>query len=299
MKRYFKIGLFLMAIIFVLASCNDKRRYTKDGFVYEIYGNILNYEGEEKIISIPQKLDDVDIVSFSINDVNAEKLYIPSTIKYIYSCSDNHFNEIYYDGTLKEYCDNVIIDSYLLPSLFFQSDKVYFKNDNGEYYAIGDKLIIPDGVTIVKEVQLALNVKEIVIPKSVIKIEWYAFSDRFDLNFDKVYYDGSLLDWCKIDLTRSLSTLRTKEFYIKINGEYSKIDQLNITSDIKSVGRCQFSLMANLENINIESGVEYIHPDAFYDCSEIKKVSLPSYFKGLTNYIQTHSNRVVEFTYVD
>ena len=55
MKRYFKIGLFLMAIIFVLASCNDKRRYTKDGFVYEIYGNILNYEGEEKIISIPQK----------------------------------------------------------------------------------------------------------------------------------------------------------------------------------------------------------------------------------------------------
>lgn len=296
-SKLFKF-IYIFLILLSLSSCKNKYEFsTKDGFIYNQQGHILGYEGNADIVTIPEKIGDINILSINLSAINSDKLYIPSTIKMI-ECLYTGFYDIYYDGTIKQWCDNVKILS-SKTNLLNSAKMFYFKNDSNEYYSIGNKLEIPEGVTRINSHQLALPIDEVVIPKSITYIDSSALGElKYQIPFKKVYYNGSISDWCKIDLINAHRSLCTEEFYVLNGNKYELVDKLLLSKEIDYVGAYQFNHLRYIEEIIIESGVKFIHPNAFEGCYNVNKVTMPKYLMGLNKYI-TNSNDEVEFTYVD
>ena len=109
----------------------------------------------------------------------------------------------------------------------------------------------------------------IVIPNSVTYIGSNAFYECSSL--EKVYYEGTLEDWCKIGFSIISNPMRyASHFYIKSsNNEYEEVTEIVIPNTITSIGNFQFSGCGSLTSIVIPNSVTSIGLDAFSWCSSL------------------------------
>ena len=101
-------------------------------------------------------------------------------------------------------------------------------------------------------------------------------------NLENIYYNGSIKDWCKLELSyincKPLNKqhniyILDKNGNIEYNGyKYSLVTDLIIPNGVKKIGDYQFSNFKNITNVLIPKSVKSIGSDAFYNCRDLKNV---------------------------
>lgn len=140
-----------------------------------------------------------------------------------------------------------------------------------QYYGNETNVIIPDGVTTINSSVFEYydTITSITIPASVTHIGNYFGSNC--PNLTKIYYKGSVAQWCNIDFASSVFDYSpTKSLYINDK----LITDLVIPSDVKTIKQYAFAYL-NLNSLSISQGVAEIGYLAFRDCGVLQKIYIP------------------------
>lgn len=123
------------------------------------------------------------------------------------------------------------------------------------------------------------DVKEVIIPTTVTKIEDGTFSNSYLLSKiiipssvssigEKAFYlCGSLKS---ISLPISLKSIGISAF------EYCKISDLTVPTGVVSIGHSAFSSCDDLKTVNLPSSLRTIGNSSFYRCTNIKELAIPA-----------------------
>ena len=136
------------------------------------------------------------------------------------------------------------------------------------------------------------GLESIVIPDSVTSIGSSAFYHCSSL--EKVYYNGTLEDWCNIEFSNVYSNpmSHAEHFYMKdSNNEYYEITsmtELEIPNTVTSIGSYQFYSFDNITSVVISNSVTSIGYGAFYECSSLESIILPFIGNTLNGTTNTH-----------
>ncbi len=259
------------------------------------YANEVYINGEkmgEKLI-IPETVKMIGQYTFYHNRI-IKSVTILSSVTSIGSeafsfCTN--LQEIYYEGTLAQWCNIDFGWSGGNPMEYAM--KVYI---NGQ--ELGEELIIPAGIKEIKEnafygnkiiksitipsdvtsigvhaFKECSNLQSIVIPSSVISIGCGVFEKCSDLQ--EFHYEGTLEQWCNIefDVFDSNPMKYAKKVYI--NGQELG-EELIIPAEIKEIKICAFAGNKRIKSVTIPSGVTSIEYGAFEGCNNLQSVVIPN-----------------------
>lgn len=164
------------------------------------------------------------------------------------------------------------------------------------------RVAIPDGVREIGALGFSSckTLREVVIGKNVECIGESLFENSKKVQ--DIYYNGTLSDWCKIDMGNQSYESFGKNFYVKTDaGSYSAITDLVIPDDIEVVKTNTFSGLQSFNSVTIPSHVRkideyafggcdmktlYVNADsvayrAFYGCNNMQTVTLGTNVKTL------------------
>ena len=279
-------------------------------------------------LTLPDSLRIIEDFAFS-GCSGITRLELPAQLKLVggcafYNCSN--LENIYYHGSTEDWC-NINLESTPVP----QAMRFYIKNESQEWVEITE-VTIPETVTEIKEntfygftsltkiylhdavTSLGINafrncgIFSITIPKSLTNFGPNAFEDCNNLK--KVYYDGTIGDWCNNEFYYSPSTPMNEayEFYIKNGNGYDKIatidipnniteikdnafygfaqvTEFNISNNIRTIGRKSFAYCSGLTYLNIPEGVKIIREFAFSGCSNMEYIIIPNTIEEIEEYV--------------
>ena len=148
------------------------------------------------------------------------------------------------------------------------------------------------------------NLDSITLPNSVTNIEYYAFYNCSNLT--KVYYDGTIEDWCNISFDGNYSTpmFYASKFYLldddRYYGKYyTLLEELIIPNTVTKIGEYQFYGFSLVTSIIIPNSVTSIGNYAFYNCIGLTTV----YYKGtssqwynITNYYSLYDATIYYYS---
>lgn len=121
------------------------------------------------------------------------------------------------------------------------------------------------------------------------------------LNFQKVYYEGTIEEWCSIDFQGSfanpLGQGDSVKFYIKkANNVWDEITELTIPNTITKIGNYQFDGFRNLRSVTLHDEISHIGKYSFRDTS-FSIIDLPKGLISIGNYAFS-GNENVEFVII-
>ena len=161
-------------------------------------------------------------------------------------------------------------------------------------------IVIEDGVTSIGAYAFynCSTAVSVTIPASVDSIANNVFSNcKFT---DKVYYQGTLEDWCKVKLIGTTgnpfyyqynSTGTSQACTFRING--TSVTTINIPEGITKVSPYAFAYMTNITTVTIPSTVKSIGAYAFRNCTGIGTVTFAdgSQLDSIATYAFAGSNK--------
>ena len=129
-------------------------------------------------------------------------------------------------------------------------------------------VVIPDGVKEIGALGFSSCkiLEEVVIGKNVESIGLSLFENSKKVQ--NIYYNGTLSDWCRIDIGNQSDDSFGKNFYVKTDaGSYSAITDLVIPDDIEVVKTNTFSGLQSFNSVTIPNHVRKIDEYAFGGCN--------------------------------
>lgn len=255
------------------SRCHDKQEEvipTTSPFTYALNKDNVSYtlrhyqpicEGED--ILIPDYFNDLPITNIKLTISTSKdcvpNIHIPNrkiTIEQI-SCTDKYYYDksvewentalsgiifgkmnLLFDGDISDWINNVSIKSY--ETFYHSYVHLYFFDEETSSYKIVDKLVIPEGLEIVKELAFCgISFKELVFPSSLKEVKSNAFSSNMELE--------------KIELNEGLKKIAN----YAISGPYVKaltIPSTYIGEKYALKGFCVEEVIVNegAQNINID-----------------------------------------------
>lgn len=318
------ISHFTYNALFYPNSSNEiKVKTTKDGVKYSEDGYIIDYVGDSNELVIPTQIKNVKITKISsqfLYEKSIDRLEMPSTIEYIAedTFKFSKIKDFYYNGRIEDWitkinhgCEGGYYGGYYNP--IGHSENFYIKNEHGEYYLVKDYIIIPSTVKEITPFSLAIRL-DLYLDKALEKIDRYAFGNVWGSQpFKNVYYNGSVEDWCRIEGSRVISV---ENFYILNQNKYELLTRVVIhntelidhfegvqcikdiifefqdgITDISS----PFSSNDNITEIIIPNSVTHVSD---INCSNLKKVYLPSHLEEFEHEFTNNGDFEIEFVYI-
>lgn len=213
-----------------------------------------------------------------------------------YAFWEASLQNIYYDGTIAEWC-NIELE---VQSLIMGNDSnFYILDENGmvehddKKYSLLTELVIPNSVTSIKARVFGWRAfTSVSFGNNVLSIGQSAFEG----DIPKVYYDGSLVDWCNINFegfgSVPLNANNDAELYfldengtvVHNNKRYSMVTEVTIPNNITSIKPYTFSQWWFLTNVIIPDHVVSIGASAFYNCKNLTEVEISKYITDIGDY---------------
>ena len=230
---------------------------------------------------------------------NMTDLIIPSSVKYADRiCTRNGISNdsvlnVYYKGTATEFSEISFSCSGWYIRLFVGDDDNWTEVTD---ITISDKITeihqyayaynktletvrIPEGVESIKQSAFNGFIVNLYLPKSITSIENGAF---YSSEFENVYYNGTIEDWCKIDFDYTSNNYgaqpmgSAKHFFIKDNNdEWAEVTELYLPDTITKIEQFTFLGFDNLTTLVIPSTVETVYTTSFALCN-----NLTVYYEG-------------------
>ena len=230
---------------------------------------------------------------------NMTDLIIPASVKYADRiCTRNGISNdavlnVYYKGTATEFSEISFACSGWYIRLFVGDDDNWtevtdlaISNKLTEihsyayaYFKTLETVRIPEGVESIKQSAFNGFIVNLYLPKSITSIENGAF---YSGNFENVYYNGTIEDWCKIDFEYTSNNYgaqpmgSAKHFFIKDNNdEWAEVTELYLPDTITKIEQFTFLGFDNLTTLVIPSTVEMVYTTSFALCN-----NLTIYYEG-------------------
>lgn len=146
---------------------------------------------------------------------------------------------------------------------------------------------VPENITALRSdcFANAVNLEEIILPDTLIVINSDAFRN---CGIKSITLKGSDLEVFGIELFRDCKKLETANIEINIPEGYmgtglsytfmncTNLKNVNITSDVETIGKETFANCMSLEKIVLPDSVKYIEEEAFSGCANLKEINIPT-----------------------
>lgn len=221
---------------------NSSYTYIKDDNdeYYEIHDSVVIPEG---VTEIPRHVS-----------INTNNIYLPSTLEkyygYIYT------SKAYYAGTFEQYGELILngVISYT---------NLYVLDDEGIEYQVGGDVYVPLSWTEIPSYAIK-NAKNIYIHKGIEKINFRGISEHAE----NIYYDGTIEDWCNIEIVESNNSYYGYHFFLKNeDGIYEEVKVVSIPESVTEIGYYQFGLFTHIEKVFMHDRVTKVGFGAFKRCN--------------------------------
>ena len=206
---------------------------------------------------------------------NLRCIYIPSTVSTIYE------KAIYRINNIVIYCETTSQPSgwnsnwnYSNRPVYWGINETNFYEENGIQYILNTETkeaTISKYIGTNTDVTIKIKINDDSFKLTTIGESAFAF-----LRFSNVYFEGTIEDWCNLEM---LSTPMSAgcNFYMKnSNNEYYEVTKIEIPNTVTYIGPNNFSGFDNLEEIVIPNSVISIDSYAFENCAKLTKIIIPS-----------------------
>lgn len=267
--------------------------YSKDGTTFVQYA----IGKTDTAFEIPSTVTDIHDCAFYGSKL--KNVSIPSTVKFIgryafTECINLDYNEYdnlkYLGNTQNPYlylaeCPTSVTTATVNPNCKFIGSQAF------EECKI-TSIEIPNGVVAIgiNAFAYCTALTSITIPKSVTYIEEgaFAYSSQYAPTvLEKVYYNGTLEDWCNIKFVYSYANpLHCKAslwLYNETTSTYEKVTSLTIPKSITKINEYAFSGCSSITTVTFEEGSKLISigQNAFTSCASLNSVTLPNTLKEI------------------
>ena len=213
---------------------------------------------------------------------DAEKVYLPKSLEKVDKFSGD-VEELYFAGDLEQFL-NLFVFSGGTWGKMGRVNRFFMMGENGEYQEVKE-LVIPASCTVVNDDFVYFKgIESIVIPKTMEHVMTPILND--DTALKKVYFNGTILDWCKITFTSSNANPMSvaSEFYLlDDNNEYCLLEELVIPNGVTKIGDYQFYNFKQIKSITWNDALRVIGKEAFFSLTQITEVLLPNSLQELGN----------------
>jgi len=269
------IALITLSILSLEASAEKSGDYTyvvKNGTA-----EITDYSGNDAEVIIPAELDGYKVTSIGWNSFWVSQKMVSVTIpEGVTSIDDGAFSHcssltnITIPSTVTSIHETVFDDSPAFTTITVSENNPVYKSVNGVLFSKnGEKLIyypmgissstytIPEGVTTIGEYAfyMNLNLKEILFPESLTKIEYRAFDSCEGLT--------------EITIPESIITLSSHLFY-----NCENLKSVTLPGNLKQIGEGAFEKCVSLTSISIPDTVYNISLKAFAGCKNLTAINV-------------------------
>ena len=224
-----------------------------------------------------------------------------------YAFWDTPIQNIYYDGSLADWC-NIELE---VQSLIIGNDSNFYildengmvEHDDKKYSLLTEELVIPNSVTSIKARVFGWrSFTSVSFGSNVLSIGQAALEG----DIPKVYYDGSLEDWCNINFegygSSPLNANNNAELYfldengnvIHNNKRYSMLTEVIIPNNITSIKPFTFSQWGFLTSVTIPDHVVSIGDNAFNNCKNLTDVEISNYITDIGDHAFAYCSKITD-----
>ena len=280
-----KVGTEILKNCVSLATLTTPELY--DGYLGDFFGKV--HTGYSYVYDVPASLYDVTI--YNCSDIISEAfidcysigtITLTNSIQTIYADAFkdcNSLEEVYFDGTIEDWCNIEFINSYSNP--MSQASKFLIKNVDYGYDVIS-QIVIPESIIKINDYQFYNidSLYNVVLHKDIISIGDYAFCNCENLYIiefpDSITYIGEgAFSNCD-----SLTNLEIPENVTTINdyafNNCDNLTNLKILGNVTCIGEYAFYRCEKLMNFDIPDTVLSIGEYAFYGCDALTKIFIPN-----------------------
>lgn len=262
----------------------------------EVYrADFIDYINIEKL-KLDENIKKIGKYAF-ISQTSLKEIYIHKTLKII---EENAFKDcyklerVYYNGTIEEWLNIKLENNYSNPMC--KAKDLYILNKNNEYKLLESLKIENDSIFENNVLNLlGENISQLYLSNKITSIKENAFREFSKLK--KVYYNGTIEEWCNIVFENQYSNPMSmaKEFYIlNSKNEYELLEELSIPSKVKNINEYQFYNFQILKKINLSENVMEITNSAFINCKNIKFLNVPLKYVNLFEELINNKIREIE-----
>lgn len=137
-------------------------------------------------------------------------------------------------------------------------------------------LTIPESVKIISSSAFSYSgLINITINPTLEKLNGGVFADA--INLENVYFNGSLLEWCGVELTMAAANpmIHAKNFYLlNDSGSYEQLTELVFGSNFNYISSYQFYNFDCLTSIEIGENVNFIGENPFGGCDNLESITV-------------------------
>ena len=201
------------------------------------------------------------------------EINMPKSVRYIgekafYECINISAVHI---SSLEAWCEVTIEDYYANPlhpngTVYMPNSKLYLNNEKV------DDLVIPEGITRIKENVFCCDLASVAIPSSVKEIGKDAFLSSKGAY--QTVYISSLEAWCDIDFKNRWANPLNNHGDLYLNGE--RIYAMNLPEGITEIKQYAFAGVIHMSSLTIPASVTSIGDEAFYLCDGLTSLAIPA-----------------------
>ena len=287
-------------------SCGYFQWYENDQLIedleYRDY-NLIAKWNEIQSLEFELSDDETYYIVIGIGNITSTNIQIPSTykglpVKKIKSTAFNG-NKSITSITIPNSIENIEASAFYncinLTNVYFEENS---KLTVFEAYLFNgctslENIKIPEGVTTIKKAVFmdCKNLIYVELPQSLNKFT-YDYNGSISTtgsntfiyctNLEKVYYRGTIEDWCNISFDGIYANpmYYAKNFYIYENEEFKEVTEIEVPNTITQIGKYQFCGFDNLTSVKLSYNTTRIETGAFEDCINLESIE---FTKAITN----------------
>ena len=235
---------------------------------------------EVKDLTLPTDLVVIES-NYLSSYLNLSSITIGKNIKEVHGSAFANCRElenVYYDGTILDWCSIKFQNAKSNP-MFFATN--FYILQDGQYQLLND-IEIPNNISEIKEFTFAgFDIDKFTFSSSLNKFGENAFKNA---TVSDIYYKGKISDWCKIEFDNFTSTPvneNSNVFMYDANDSYYLIDDtLLIPSDVEIISDYQFANFSSIDQIILSSNIKNIGKYAFVLKKDIKDKIKSLHYNG-------------------
>ena len=282
MKKIISVLLTLVLVVSIFTTTAFGA--TSGDFTYTILSEtektckVTAYNGSAKDVVIPDKLGgykvtSIEILTFYMN--KALSVQLPATVSSLNGQAFNEMNSTVNSITVAE--DSPYYTS--VDGVLYNKDKTslvcYPAGKSDETYTV------LEGVELIEYYSFtsSLNLKEIILPKSLKTIEDWAFNNckaltKINLPDGLVSIGASAFRTCRaleeVSVPDSVTFIDVAAFY-----DCSGMKTITLSNNTETIYGATFSGCSSLKKITIPQSVKTILSQAFYGCDSLTEITIP------------------------